>query len=543
MTTAFEDVTEGPARPTLPAIITAARAGGLNHAWAMFTGGGYDGLDDPSALAVKGRLLKDRALRLASDARKPAFAQAANAYAQADALSRQPYTTINTATLRLLSGDREGAVALARDLIAWLDRDSEVRETPYYIAATRAEAFLICGDRATAEILLRMAIGYDPDGWLDHASTLRQLQLIVDATGADGAWLDAFRPPHSVYYAGHLGVASEASPGVRAQAAAFLERQRVGFGYGALAAGSDLVIAEALLERGAELHVVLPTQADAFAAQSVTPYGADWLARYWKCIDAAHSIRTLTHVTGAYEPLATQLAGDVAMGSAILNARQLETDAAQLLIIDDGEGPYGSGAGTARDAERWKANGLRQELIICPRTAPVVPSGKKTEREGRADRRLMAMLHISFDGLDGLDEGVFADAVDRLLIPFRAAAALIVAQPDTSLSTGNDWIAGFASPGAAWDFARALTAIPEGELPLRIGGHYALVHSLESPAALVGPGMAVLEAIAASAIPGVPTVSESLASSLFVSCGPELHPEWVGEAAGMRLFTLSEAAG
>ena len=542
MTTAMDEVTEERARPTLPAIITAARAGGLNHAWAMFTGGGYDDLNDPSVLAVKGRLLKDRALRLAPDLRSAAFSEAAAAYSQADTLLRQPYTTINTATLRLLSGDREGAVALARDLIAWLDRDNDVRETPYYIAATRAEAFLICGDRATAEILLRMAMGYDPDGWLDHASTLRQLKLILEATGQDGAWLDNFRPPHSVYYAGHLGVASEASPRVRAQAAEFLERERAGFGYGALAAGSDIVIAEALLARGAELHVVLPTHVDAFAAQSVTPFGADWLVRYWKCIDAAHSIRTLTHVTGSYEPLATQLAGDVAMGSAILNARQLETDAAQLLIIDDGTGPYGSGAGTARDAARWKANGLRQHLIVCPRTAPVIASGKKTEREGREDRRLAAMLHISFDGLDGLDEGAFADAVDRLLIPFRTAAAAIEPQPDTSLSAGNDWIASFAAPAAAWDFARALLALPEGELPLRIGGHYALVHSLESPTALVGPGMANLEAVAASAIPGVPTVSESLAASLFVSCGTDLHPEWVGEAAGMRLFTVNAGA-
>jgi len=52
----------------LSTIIALARAGALDHAWAQFSAAGYDRDDrDPAALTVKGRLLKDHALRAADE--------------------------------------------------------------------------------------------------------------------------------------------------------------------------------------------------------------------------------------------------------------------------------------------------------------------------------------------------------------------------------------------------------------------------------------------------------------------------------------------
>jgi len=94
-----------PRRPSLPAIITAARAGALDQAWVQFEQGGYDrATTDPGALAVKGRLLKDRALCAPPAERSSRFAEAAAAYTAADAIAPQPYTRINIATLSLLAG-------------------------------------------------------------------------------------------------------------------------------------------------------------------------------------------------------------------------------------------------------------------------------------------------------------------------------------------------------------------------------------------------------------------------------------------------------
>lgn len=100
----------------LPAIITAARAGALDHAETLFAAGGFDRrVDDPAALAVKGRLLKDRAALLPLAERRAGFAAAAAAYAAADALAPQPYTRINLATLTMLAGNAN--VPVARSIV------------------------------------------------------------------------------------------------------------------------------------------------------------------------------------------------------------------------------------------------------------------------------------------------------------------------------------------------------------------------------------------------------------------------------------------
>ena len=104
----------------------------------------------------------------------------------------------------------------------------------------------------------------------------------------------------------------------------------MGFAYGSLAAGSDILIAEQLLARGVELHVVLPvTEAD-FRAHSVEPAGQHWIARFEACRKAAASITfasTMSHVGGQGQ---FAYASNVAMGMARLRARHLNTRAVQL---------------------------------------------------------------------------------------------------------------------------------------------------------------------------------------------------------------------
>jgi hypothetical protein len=505
----------------------------------MFEAGGYAArADDPGALAVKGRLLKDVALRASAAHQPAAFADAARAYAAADALAPQPYTRINVATLSLLAGDAGHAAAIARDLLDWLSRDSAIAETPYYLAATRAEAHVLCGDIGAAQVALDTAYAADPDGWTDHAATLRQLQLILATRGDSNAWLDLFRPPHSLHFAGHLGVAPASDLDVRVAAA--LAEARVGFGYGALAAGADIVIAEALLAAGAELHVVLPVPVETFRAQSVKPYAPEWQARFDACLEAATSLRELTRVDGAYEPLATALAADVAMGSAVLNARVLASEAVQLLVVDDGPGPFGAGLGTERDGLRWQRSGRPQHVIVHPRDGAVAASGARATPEGRPDRRLAAMLHIAFAGLDVLDDSAFAATVDSTLLPLRERLAAIEPQPDIVLPAGNSRIVGFADPAAAWAFGQALLAGHKGPLPLRIAGHYALAHWLDAPAALIGPAIVDLERIAGRAMLGVATVSETFVSALSACDAAEVRAEWIGELDdGARLFALA----
>lgn len=525
-------------RYSLPAIITAARGGAIDHASSMFRAGGFDRLDgDAAALAVKGRLLKEKALRAVGDARARNFADAAVAYAAADRIAPQPYTRANVAALSLLAGNVEHGRAMAADLLAWIERETDLPETPYYLAAARAEALLIRGDVAGAGQALGEAIEREPAAWEDHAVTLHQMRRIAAAQGLALPWLARFQPPRSLHYAGHLGIGDEGAAPLREAVDRVLREERIGFAYGALAAGAEIVIAEQILRAGAELHLILPTDAANFARQSVTRYGGDWAERFEACLEQATSIRIATHVSGGYEPLATFLAGDLAMGAAVLNAAHLASEPVQLLVIDEGPGPFGDGIGTGTLGARWRDTGRTQHLVRAPRTAQIVASGHKPAG-GRPDRRLAAMLHITFDGLDGLDEGRFAEALDAIVAPFRRKIAALPIQPALTLPSGNARIVAFPDTDSAWAYAKLLLADPLPSHPLRIGGHFALAHWLEGPAALVGHGVAELSAIAAAAMPGVLTVSEAMAWSLFVSASEGLRAEPVGEVDGVRLFAM-----
>lgn len=524
---------------SLAAIITAARAGSIGYASALFEAGGWaERRADPAALATRARLLKDTALRAGPADRPNLLIAAAEAYGRADSVRSQPYTQINEASLRYLAGDRDRARSIAQGLLDWLAGAPDLAETPYFIAATRAEAHLLCGDIAAAAQAMRSAVAADPDGWADRASTLRQFALIVAASGDDQRWLDEFRPPCSLNFAGHLGVAPAQADHLRATIDAWLADHAIGFGFGALAAGADIVMAEALLARGGELHVVLPTRLDQFVAQSVAPYDPAWGPRFAACLAAAESVQCVTSVTGGYEPLATQLAADVAMGACVLNARRLQSRAWQLLVIDDAPGAYGGGLGTRRIGERWRDSD-RQQCLIVPRTAPVPASSQRPDPEGRHDRRLAALLMISFNGLDSADEGRFAQAIDTVITPFRAACSALPVQPDLTLPVGNARLVAFADPDKAWAYAKALLALPPLALPLRLAGHYGLTHWLDDPAALVGRAMAELAAIAGAALPGVLTASETLACALSVNLAAELNAEHIGEQGDIRLFALT----
>ncbi len=521
-------------RYSLPAIIAAARGGAIDHAWSMFRAGGFDRLDgDPAALVVKGRLLKEKALRAVGDMRAHHFAEAAAAYAEADRIQPQPYSRANVAALALLAGNVEHGRAMAADLLAWLEREPDFPETPYHIFAARAEALLVQGDTAGAEQALNDAIAREPAAWEDHALTLHQMERIAAAQGLAVPWLARYQPPRSLHYVCRIGADDHAAEALRPDIDRLLAAERIGFAFGGLNAGAEIVVAEQVLRHGAELHVILPTDAAQFAQQSVARFGGNWVDRFGDCLRAATSVRAATHVSGAYEPLAALLSADLAMGAAVLNAERLASEPIQLLIA--GKAPDAPGGGTCEMARRWQEAGRRQHLIRMSGQAAPLPHG---ELSARTDRRLAAMLHITFDGLDTLDEGRFAEALDEIVEPFRRTIAAFPIQPALVLPAGNARLVAFADTDSAWAYAQRLLAEPLPRHPLRIGGHFALAHWLENPAALIGHGVAELNAIAVAAMPGVLTVSEAMAWSLFVSPTHGLRAEPVGEADGIRLFAM-----
>ena len=153
---------------------------------------------------------------------------------------------------------------------------------------------------------------------------------------------------------------------VAAEIRARIDRMSVGFAYGSLACGADLLFAEACLERGIELNVVLPFNMDEFKRLSVDRGGPAWMPRFERCLAKA---RTLTYATeGEYlgDEMLFAYGSQLAMGLALLRAQNLESLAVQLAVWDGEE--TGARAGTSSDIRTWTARGRPAEIIPLDHT-------------------------------------------------------------------------------------------------------------------------------------------------------------------------------
>ena len=346
-------------------ILSIARAGNPARAWALFQSSGWDERgDDPKALTLKGRLLKDQAKASDGADRARFYGEAASAYAAAAQLERDSYPLINAAALALLGGRPERAKALAQETMALLDDDPGQGENAYWRAATRAEAMLLLGDETGARAALADGISKLPQAWEDHAATIGQFELILAEQGRDAAWLDRHRPPPSLYFSGIIGL-DDQNPKIADEINAIIAREQPGFGFGALAAGADILIAEALHRAGAELQITLPYPVDRFRELSVAPFGDHWLGRFDALIEVASRLDVLTELPDEEErPLAVavELADRVAMGQCVRNAGVLKSRPKAITITGRDDEPR-------RQYLVWSETGHDQFTIDVVRNA------------------------------------------------------------------------------------------------------------------------------------------------------------------------------
>jgi class 3 adenylate cyclase len=278
------------------------------------------------------------------------------------------------------------------------------------------------------------------------------------------------------------GSAEEAP--LAARIAGALDQLDTKIGFGPLACGADLLIAEALLARGAELNVVLPFAEDDFIAESVLCGGEDWLARYRACRDAAAAIHFAT--PGAYVGDDNQFAYNtrLAMGLAALRAQQIGGEAVQVAVISDKfQSLSKTGlAGTLADIGMWQA--LGRETVTIP-AGPVVrelvfpkhvPAGDGTRREirsiifadykgfSRLGERELPLFMAEVMGRIGAVLGEFGDHVE-FRNTWGDAIYAIVDEPRTAARLA------LALQRRLGDLPPALTP-PGGVAGMRIGLHY-----------------------------------------------------------------------
>ncbi|MEO0499356.1 MAG: tetratricopeptide repeat-containing protein [Pseudomonadota bacterium] len=501
------------------------RAGANERAWERFRDAGLDEVtDDPDVLTLHGRLLKDLAKIEVDDVdRRAGYLASADTYARAAELDRATYPLINAASLSLIGGDRNRSKTLAALTLDRLDDPRTPPDTDYYVAATRAEALLLLERIGEARTAFTDAIAAAPRAYEDHATTLRQFALILDALDLNTDWLDEVRPPVSLHFAGHMAIDPGGADDAARRIADAVGAQGAGFGYGALAAGADLLIAEALLKGGSELHIVLPGPPDAFRNRSVVTRDPAWGPRFDAVIAAADSVHALPMppADGAWDA-AIQLAGEIAMGMAAANARTIESTARQLLVLRDAEAVDRAPANhSERLAAIWRDGGQAQSVVaISGPAAPATPSELTA-----SPFRLAACLRAEL-----CDDA----AITALLDVAEMADVLLTTEPPLVLPRwhGNTIDFSYADPMRAYRVAQRLRGLAPPATAMRISAHYGIVRRAPDP--FVGGEMLIGTdgSRAAQMVSAVPTgafyASDSFAYALLARAA-EIRIELMGE--------------
>lgn len=476
-------------------VLAMARIGSVDRAMDLFRDWGLDRVDgDEDVVSLWGRLLKDKA-----QTQNPARMRALNldaieAYNRAFGLGEGFFPAINIATLWAFAGNK----AQSQN---WAQRaDTLAAGDPgYYALATRAEAQILRGQFELARQFLTQARTAPGADIAALSTTRKQLSRILTLLDGPLDLVDPLRPHNVVHFCGHRMSRTpgagrfppEEADRVAGEIRAALDDCNAGHAYGSLAAGADILFAEAVLERGGELDILLPFQKDEFIEVSVRDMGEQWVARMEHCLDAANDVHFVTEDAYLGHDDLFNYATRMALGLARIRAQMLGADLMQIAVWDGEDPGPDQIAGTAHDVALGHELGLAQTLI--PSRAGIKPSAAQINLPPPPPTQQRARRTMIFGDLKG-----FSKLTDRQL-PFYingvlgACADVFAKYPQIKFR--NTWGDGLflvfddvlPAAACAFELQTVLSTLDyEGlglprDLGLRLGMHYGPVYEAEDP--------------------------------------------------------------
>jgi hypothetical protein len=490
------------------------------------------------------RLAKDAALAAPVRRRSRLLRAAAAAYRRIFTRSADAYPAVNAATLYLLAGDDRRAREIARKALNASCRAPQ--RTPlerYYVAATQAEAALVLGDTEVARMHLREAARHLGESYSAAATTRRQLRLVCHARRIATDILAPLRPPMVAHYVGESAVTADRA----GRAAEYLKRHAVGFAYGSLAAGGEVLFAEACLAAGTELNVVLPFRIDEVVDNLVRPAGAGWVRRFHSCLERAHSVSFATTDSYQGDDDLIAYARRLAMGLALLRAQHLETEARHVTIAADNITPDLS------YLAQWRRRSFGVDVVTIEGTPP-----KAKARSGRARSRQIPPRFaraILFGDVKGYSQvadhlvpafqqhvmGVIGTKLrrfgDHVLYRNSWGDAIYVVMDDPVV--GAECALAVQAAIARADLARFGFAVrPELRLAAHFGPLYDGYDPICQEKTFYGAHATIAARLEPVAPPGHVYVSEAMAAALALSAHRQFTCDYVGQMPAAKGFGL-----
>ncbi len=496
--------------------LALARSGASERANAILEQLRSEGHRAEETLGMLGRTYKDLAAAARSTSERTQFLKrAAEIYGEAYQQSGGYWTGINAATMRLLIGEEERACALAAKVRQQCLREvADPSGDSYWEFAALGEAALICRDWNEASGWYQKAATEGKTRLGDLNSSRRNARLILRYWKKEPHWIDKIlNVPGVVVFVGHMidrpnradvrfppSQESFVAQRMREE----LEKSKPGFGFASAACGSDILFLEAMLERGAEISVVLPYNKEQFIEDSVAigSSAKKWKERFDNVLAKAARVLIASSQRLEIGGVSYEFCNELLLGLASIRCRQLDSTLVPMVVWNrkPGDGP----GGAASAVKSWSSLGLKP-VIVDPMpkvssTAAVSDRRKRIASKTTGGQkpllqtfrsRIVAMLFADAVGFSKLTE----PEVPRFVEHFLGGIARLTKKFGKSVIASNTWGDGlyfvFADVERAGEFALQLAEITTrtnwgakglpADLNLRIALHAGPVYEFQDP--------------------------------------------------------------
>jgi len=548
----------GPIEPALSAFAgTAAANLGLAQQAIERLRAAAAALGDESPATLKeevfgtlGRLYKQRALeREGARERAHDFELSLKAYREAYRVSSGIWSGVNVATLSLLLDRKVEAQSLARTLSAQIDTQSvladETLVQKQWRHAVRGEAALLQNDLGTAAEHYAIAAGIAQDAFRFGEATAmrRQARLILQAQRRSLDLADLWMPtPMVVTFTGHRLDQADAKAEARFPISSLaLVRQRlqerlnnrqIRVAFCSLSEGADILFAQAALEAGLELNIVLPNDRAALKCL----WQDQGLGSYADAIEPILACASKVYELAPEGPTGTAIdylyANEILLGSAILRAQECEGNLRGLAVWD--RLPARGMGGTATMVAEMLALGLAVEIIdpldanLRQMQGTLALRGLARSEVAPCGHQMRALLFGDFVGFSKLSTLGTIEFAERVL-PALAKVIDHFEAAGKPIAVRNTWGDGlFLVLEDALDAALLAleiqafvsTLAPDLRFPLkmRVALHYApvllMTDAISRRPNAVGPGVSRAARLEPATAPGSVYASEALATQL-----------------------------
>jgi class 3 adenylate cyclase/tetratricopeptide (TPR) repeat protein len=499
--------------------LALARSGAAGPANDLLSRLYREGLRDEETVGLLARTHKDLAAEATSDdVARDHLQQARKLYSEAYQTSGGYWSGVNAATMSLLLGDQQQAMSLAskvaeqcRELLRAAPTLS--KQERYWILSTLGETALLQCRFSEAEDWYSQALELGRGDWGSLNSTRHNARLLARNLQCGVDLVERlFRFPNVVVFTGHRvdqldrlvpRFPSQMEAVVKQEIQKRLDQLNAHFGYASAANGSDILFLEAMLDRDAEIHVVLPFERDQFMREVMeTVDGNKWAARCARVLSEAVEVQEASKRSQMCGKVSYEFGNLMLQGLASVHAQQLETKLKPLAVWD---GKPGDGlGGTAATVEQWQKAGLQMEIIdlasLCAECLPeasshqaLAPAPSEESSSSSSTEFVAEIRGLLFADVEGFSR-LSDEEVPRFVEHFLGLGASLMAETANRPLVTNTWGDGLylVFPGvqeagmfalelrdrvAATDWASK--GLPK--LNLRIGLHAGPVYSCTDP--------------------------------------------------------------